>query len=85
MNPIRFDEDGVPRCWCCGAKAFHAKRTFGAKATLGVGALLTKKKMKCLRCNKYNTVGSGQPYEGPVSSKYKDEYEREMRKRQGDL
>lgn len=54
MKDVRFTEDGVPRCWKCGSISFEVKRTFRSKLFLGVGSLATKKKLKCLRCGKYN-------------------------------
>ena len=84
MQDIRFDEDGEPRCWNCGSKAFQAKRTTRSKLAGGIaaitlvgapiaaaGVLSTKKKLKCLRCGEYNDVGDGKPYEGPASEKYR--------------
>ena len=94
MKNIRIDQDGVFRCWKCGAKAFKSKRTMRSKViggtagvlTLGIGAapavLATKKKLQCLRCNEYNDTGKGQPYDGPDSRKFKKEYQTELAARQ---
>jgi DNA-directed RNA polymerase subunit RPC12/RpoP len=78
MKDIRIDIDGSPRCWNCGSKGLTEKRTFRSKATLGVGALLTKKKLKCQRCGEYNDTGNGKPYEGPAARKYRKEWDREQ-------
>ena len=69
------------RCWNCGARGITEKRTFRSKATFGVGALLTKKKLKCQRCGEYNDAGNGKPYKGPAKRKYRREYEDEMKQR----
>ncbi len=45
---------------------------------VGVGALLTKKKLKCQRCGEYNDTGNGKPYQGPAKRKFRKEYEQEM-------
>lgn len=81
MKDIRFDVDGTPRCWNCGSKGLTEKRTFRAKAAVGVGALLTKKKLKCQRCGEYNDTGNGKPYDGPASRKYRKEWEAEQKLR----
>lgn len=81
MKDIRFDVDGTPRCWNCGSKGLTEKRTFRAKAMVGVGAMLTKKKLKCQRCGEYNDTGNGKPYEGPADRKFRKEYEAEMAER----
>lgn len=79
MKNIRFDTDGIPRCWNCGAKGFTEKRTFRSKVLgLGVGSLATKKKLKCQRCGEYNDPGNGRPYDGPASRKYRKEWEAEQ-------
>lgn len=44
---------------------------------VGVGALLTKKKLKCQVCGEYNDTGNAEPYEGPASRKYRKQYEAE--------
>lgn len=74
MKDVRFDPDGSPRCWNCGSRAFTNKRTTRSKVLVGVGALLTKKKLKCQRCGEYNDTGNGKPYDGPASRKYRDEW-----------
>jgi hypothetical protein len=45
---------------------------------VGVGALVTKKKLKCQRCGEYNDTGNGKPYEGPAGRKYKKEWKAEQ-------
>lgn len=42
-----------------------SKRTFRSKLVVGVGALLTKKKMKCQACGEFNDAGNAKPYKGP--------------------
>ena len=78
MKDVRVDTDGSMRCWNCGSKGLLAKRTFRSKMLVGVGALLTKKKLKCQRCGEYNDTGNGKPYDGPAKHKYRKEYETEM-------
>ncbi len=67
MQDIRIDDEGNQRCWKCGGKNFDEKRTFRSKATLGVGALLTHKKLKCLKCGEYNQTGNAKPFTGPMT------------------
>ncbi len=81
MNNIRIDADGTPRCWNCGSKALTEKRTFRSKAAVGVGALLTKKKLKCQRCGEYNDTGNGKPWTGPAARKYRKEWQAEQQQR----
>ncbi len=82
MKNIRFDVDGSPRCWKCGSKGFTQKRTFRSKVLgLGVGSLITKKKMKCQVCGEYNDPGKGAPYDGPASRKYRKKEEAEQEER----
>src|ERR687892_780817 len=78
MKNVRMDENGELRCWNCGSKGFTEKRTFRSKAMVGVGALLTKKKLKCQVCGEYNDTGNAKPYEGPASRKYRAQYEAEI-------
>jgi DNA-directed RNA polymerase subunit RPC12/RpoP len=78
MKNIRIDNDGNPRCWNCGSKGLTEKRTLRSKASLGVGAMLTKKKLKCQRCGEYNDTGSGEPYDGPKARKYRKEWTAEQ-------
>lgn len=70
-----MDEDGELRCWNCGSKGMRQKRTGRAHiigwATVGVGALATKKKLKCMVCGEYNDTGSAKPYTGPEGKKYR--------------
>src|SRR5947207_1121804 len=74
MKDVRIDTDGELRCWNCGSKGFTEKRTFRSKAMVGVGALVTKKKLKCQVCGEYNDTGNAKPYDGPASRKYKKAY-----------
>jgi hypothetical protein len=69
MKNVRIDTDGELRCWNCGGKTMIEKRTLRSKALVGVGALLTKKKLKCRICSEYNDVGSAEPYKGPANKK----------------
>ena len=50
MQDIRIDAEGNHHCWKCGGTNFTEKRTLRSKAAVGVGALLTKKKLKCQDC-----------------------------------
>jgi hypothetical protein len=68
MQDIRIDDEGNFRCWKCGGKNFDEKRTFRSKAALGVGALLTHKKLKCLGCGEYNDTGNAKPFTGPAGT-----------------
>jgi hypothetical protein len=77
MKNICVDTEGELRCWNCGSNNFTEKRTMRSKALVGVGALLTKKKMKCQVCGEYNDTGNADPYEGPKSKKYRKMYEAE--------
>jgi len=70
MKNVRVDEDGELRCYNCGSKAFTHKRTVRSKLMVGVGALMTKKKLKCQVCGEYNDPGNAKPYTGPAGRKY---------------
>lgn len=59
MKDVRIDEAGDLRCWKCGSKQF--------RVAFGVGALLTKKKLKCQVCGQYNDAGNAKPWNGPES------------------
>lgn len=65
MQDIRVDQQGDFRCWKCGGRSFDSKRTMKAKVTLGVGAVLTAKKLKCQACGEYNKTGNAKPWVGP--------------------
>lgn len=78
MKDIRVDSEGEFRCWNCGNKGLLAKRTFRSKMFVGVGALLTKKKLKCQTCGEYNDTGNAQPFTGPESRKWRKAYEKEQ-------
>ena len=45
---------------------------------IGVGALLTKKKLKCLTCGKYNRTGHAQPYTKPASPVWRKRAEKAL-------
>ena len=66
MKNIRIDQDGNLRCWKCGASgdALLYKRTARSKVLFGVGALATKKKIKCQVCGEYNDTGNAEPWAG---------------------
>jgi hypothetical protein len=68
MKDIRVDENGQLRCWNCGGKDLLDRRTGRAHVTgwvtVGIGALATKKKLRCKACGKYNDTGSAKPYKG---------------------
>jgi len=76
MKDIRVDSEGEFRCWNCGNKGLIEKRTFRSKALIGVGALLTKKKLKCQTCGEYNDTGSAKPYTGPAARKWRKVWEK---------
>lgn len=78
MKDVRIDLSGELRCWNCGSKGFTEKRTLRSKALVGVGALLTKKKLKCQVCGEYNDTGDAKPYNGPESRKFRKGYEAEL-------
>ena len=67
MMNIRIDDQGEQRCYWCGGKHFTQKRTFRAKATLGVGALVTAKKLQCQTCGRYNKTGRAVPFTTPAN------------------
>ncbi len=69
MKDIRIDDQGRRRCWNCGGTGFTEKRTTRSKLMVGVGALVTKKKLKCQSCGEYNDTGSSKPYTGPASKR----------------
>ncbi|MBP7594315.1 MAG: DUF2510 domain-containing protein [Candidatus Microthrix sp.] len=56
-----MNEHGDLVCWKCGSKNLLAKRTTRSKVVVGVGALATKKKLKCMACGEYNDVGNAKP------------------------
>lgn len=74
MRNVRVDTNGEMRCWKCGGKSLLAKRTFRSKVAVGVGALLTKKKLKCQLCGEYNDSGNAKPYKGPASRRLGKKY-----------
>jgi DNA-directed RNA polymerase subunit RPC12/RpoP len=78
MKNVRVDGDGEFRCWNCGSKGLLAKRTFRSKVLVGVGTMLTKKKLKCQTCGEYNDTGNAQPFDGPASRKWRKRYEKEQ-------
>jgi DNA-directed RNA polymerase subunit RPC12/RpoP len=78
MKDVRIDQAQELRCWNCGSKQFTEQRTLRSKVAFGVGALLTKRKLKCVICGEYNDTGSAKPYNGPESRKYRKAYEAEL-------
>lgn len=83
MKDVRIDAASELRCWNCGGKGFTEKRTMRSKALVGVGALLTKKKLKCQTCGEYNDTGSAKPWTGPASKQYRAAYEAEIARNGG--
>lgn len=75
MKDIRVDENGELRCYNCGSKGLTEKRTTRSKVLVGVGALMTKKKLKCQVCGEYNDTGNAKPWEGPEGKKYRAAWE----------
>lgn len=75
MKDVRVDETGDLRCWHCGSKGLLAKRTTRSKVLVGVGALMTKKKLKCQVCGEYNDTGNAKPFVAPEGKKYRKAYE----------
>lgn len=75
MKDVRIDGDSHLRCWNCGGKGFTEKRTTRSKVLVGVGALVTKKKLKCQTCGEYNDVGNAKPFDGPADRKYRKAWE----------
>lgn len=78
VKDIRVDADGEFRCWNCGNKGLLAKRTFRSKMLVGVGALLTKKKLKCQTCGEFNDTGNAKPFTGPEDRKWRKTYEQQQ-------
>lgn len=74
MKSVRIDTTGQTRCWNCGCTGFKEKRTFRSKMLVGVGALITKKKLKCNACGEYNQTGNAKPYKGPKSKRLGKKY-----------
>lgn len=68
MKNAQIDIDGELRCAKCGGTNFLDKRTGRAHivgfVTVGVGALATKKKLKCQSCGTMNDTGSTDRYKG---------------------
>lgn len=69
MKDIRVDAMGRQRCWNCGGLSFTEKRTVRSKVVVGVGAVVTKKKLKCQSCGEFNDVGNAKAYNGPASKR----------------
>jgi hypothetical protein len=65
MEDVRIDSEGNHRCWKCGGKNFTEKRTARSKMAVGVGALMTHKKLKCQDCGEYNDTGNAKPFVEP--------------------
>jgi hypothetical protein len=81
VKDVRVDSDGDLRCWNCGNKGLLAKRTFRSKMLVGVGALLTKKKLKCQTCGEYNDTGNAEPFTGPEGRKWRRAWEKEQERK----
>lgn len=66
MKDIQVDENGDLRCATCGGKHFQDRRTTRAHVigwtTVGIGALATRKKLRCKQCGAYNLQGNAQPF-----------------------
>lgn len=66
MKDIQVDENGDLRCASCGGRHFHDRRTTRAHivgwTTVGIGALATRKKLRCKLCGAYNKQGNAQPF-----------------------
>lgn len=60
-------------------KGLLPKRTFRSKVLVGVGALLTKKKLKCQTCGEFNDTGTAKPFTGPEARKWRKVYEKEQK------
>lgn len=74
MRNVRVDTKGELRCWNCGCTSFREKRTLRSKLLVGVGTMLTKKKLKCRICGEYNDVGNAKPYKGPHKKRLGEKY-----------
>jgi hypothetical protein len=74
VKDVRIDTVGQLRCWNCGSMGFKSKRMLRSKALVGVGALITKKKLKCEACGEYNDTGKAKPYKGPASNRLGKKY-----------
>jgi hypothetical protein len=74
VKDVRIDTAAQLRCWNCGCTGFKSKRTMRSKALVGVGALITKKKLKCEACGEYNDTGRAKPYKGPSSARLGKKY-----------
>ena len=46
---------------------------------VGVGALLTKKKLKCQTCGEFNDTGNAKPFDGPAARKWRKIYDKEQK------
>ena len=78
MKHVRIDTDGELRCWNCGGKNFQEKRTGRSKLLVGVGTLVTKRKLKCHTCGEYNDSGNAKPFEGPEGRKWRKQWEQQQ-------
>lgn len=62
MRNVRIDETGALHCHKCGSTNMNPRRTTRAHLigwfTLGIGALLTKKKLRCHACGAWNDTGN---------------------------
>jgi len=68
MRDVQIDKEQNLRCWKCGGKSFSERRTTRSKVLVGVGSLVTNKKLKCRTCGEYNLMGNAKPFTGPGSS-----------------
>lgn len=75
MKDMRVDMAAEFRCCNCDNKGLIEKRPFRSKGLIGVGALLTKKKLKCQTCGEYPDTGNAKPYTGPEATKWQKVWE----------
>lgn len=71
---------GTVVVWFCGESnrsSNSGTRPLNRRGCLvGVGALLTKKKLKCQTCGEFNDTGTAKPYDGPESRKWRKRWEK---------
>jgi len=77
LKDIRIDDQQRQRCWNCGGINFTTQRTTRSKL-FGLLCLLTKPKLRCVRCGEYNDPGNAKHYQGPASRKYAAEWQQEQ-------
>lgn len=66
MKNILVDQEGALRCPSCKGTNFDLKRSFKAKVTFGVGALLLPKRIKCLGCGLMCKGGNAEQWVDPA-------------------